>query len=420
MSAPATPKLEQAITSGGIRLVHFFNGRLLTGEDLSSEQAANLEAQERLGRAIGAGVAYGLEVSRSSATTNERPVVTVESGLAVNRRGDVLALPERTDLALARDETTGAGAQVLFSDCTPTAPGTYTAGAGVYLLTIKPASAGEGRAEVSGLTNSDASCATAFSVSGVQFRLLRLRIPSDLAGSVPTLRNALAHYCYGTSELDDFQRSPFGDVPASYGLIDDLRTSCLGDDEVPLALIRWTAADGIVFIDLWSVRRRLTRPSADAVWPLLVSDRRRSEAEACYLQFEAEVEEAWVGNQPFTAHDRLEYLPPVGIVPVHGTGSPRGFDLDAFLGGQASMGVATIDGARIRALVEESFAHEPLAVGAPEGFQRYVVWENVGAVTAGAAAQLVMVFVREAIAHRGVPRYGSARYGFGRFSQSVS
>ena len=66
--------------SGGIRSVNFFNGRLLTGEDLSREQDANELARLRLGRAVGSGVAYGLEVAQApTGSTTERPIVTIES-----------------------------------------------------------------------------------------------------------------------------------------------------------------------------------------------------------------------------------------------------------------------------------------------------------------------------------------------------
>ena len=52
-------------------------------------------------------------------------------GRAVNRDGRVLELPGATDVSLARERTDGAGPEVLFTDCTPLQPGTYSAGAGV-------------------------------------------------------------------------------------------------------------------------------------------------------------------------------------------------------------------------------------------------------------------------------------------------
>ena len=54
------------IVNNRTRSVNFFNGRLLTGEDLTAEQQANRVAHSLLGQAAGAGVAYGLEVSESA------------------------------------------------------------------------------------------------------------------------------------------------------------------------------------------------------------------------------------------------------------------------------------------------------------------------------------------------------------------
>ena len=101
------------------------------------------------------------------------PSVTIEAGLAVSPLGQVLELPTRTDVALVqKPAATGAAAQVLFRDCTPPQPVTYTTGAGVYLLSIRAVDAPEGRAPTSGLGNGDAGCNTAYSVEGVQFSLL--------------------------------------------------------------------------------------------------------------------------------------------------------------------------------------------------------------------------------------------------------
>ena len=91
-------RLTEAITEGGIPWINFFNGRLLSGEDLSKEQNSNLEGRRRLGRAIGEGVAYGLEVSiPQGVNSRETPYVLVEAGLAINRQGQSLSLASQTD-----------------------------------------------------------------------------------------------------------------------------------------------------------------------------------------------------------------------------------------------------------------------------------------------------------------------------------
>src|SRR5215831_11331701 len=76
------------IVNDRTRSVNFFNGRLLTGEDLTAEQQANRVAHSLLGQSIGPGVAYGLEVSESTvSSTKKAPVLAVTRGLAINPNG---------------------------------------------------------------------------------------------------------------------------------------------------------------------------------------------------------------------------------------------------------------------------------------------------------------------------------------------
>ncbi len=421
-----TVTTKQPITGGGIRSVNFFNGRLLTGEDLTFEQHAHQLARLRLGRAVGSGVAYGLEVSAAASTTNARPIVRVEAGLAVNRTGRPLELAGATDVALARESPDATGTSVLFEDCAPLQPGTYTAGAGVYLLTIAPAQTNDGRAPVSGLANEDAACNVAFSIEGVQFHLLRIALPASLPSPPGQLRNRLAHAMLGTDDPRRlaFESNPLGSPVGQYGLLDDLRAAgCFDDEHVPLAVLVWTAAEGIRFVDLWGVRRRIVAPPSQTRFPTLVGDRRQAEAEAAFLQFQEQVAELLVSGGSLaqvTASERFRFLPPVGLVPIGGAGTSPGFDVDAFLGAQGTEELATIDAVRLRALVQESLSHDPIAVGAKEKIQRYLVWENELAFENGTVGRRTLVFARRTLAHRGTARFGRARFGRSSFAQSAT
>ena len=95
--------LDEPILDDGIRTVNFFNGRLLTGEDLGREQEANRLGHRRLGRAIGEGVACGFEVEIGPGSTTATPVLRIRPGVAVNRRGAVLALESLVDLVTIRE-----------------------------------------------------------------------------------------------------------------------------------------------------------------------------------------------------------------------------------------------------------------------------------------------------------------------------
>lgn len=381
MSAVAPTRLEEAVTGGAIRSVNFFNGRLLTGDDLRREQEAERARLARLGQVAGEGIAYGLEVTESlSDSTAASPVVTIRPGLALARSGLALELPARTDVSLLREHPpTGAEPGGLFADCQPFATGTYTAGAGVYLLTIGPARTSEGLAAVSGLTNDPAPCNTALSVEAVKFRLIRLALlPSQLT-DVAHLRNHVAHLFFGTDELEAVLADPFGPILREYGLLDRLRAGVVTDDEVPLAVISWTADEGIRFVDLWSVRRRLTRTRSLDDWAVFGDDRRRSEGQAMFLQFQDELGDLLQrsANAPAVrASEHFEWLPPVGLLPLEG-GLRLGFTFQAFFHGLPRRDPATLEGAVVQALVADALTYPPQRVDGGQAMRLYLVRENV-------------------------------------------
>ena len=89
----AVQQLSTLVASGGLRSPNFFNGRLLSGEDLTSEHAANDQARDRLGRTIGDGIAYGLQVANGAGSTPGR----------TNRHGQARTRPQ-SGRAYARPE----------------------------------------------------------------------------------------------------------------------------------------------------------------------------------------------------------------------------------------------------------------------------------------------------------------------------
>jgi hypothetical protein len=63
MAGSLSPHAVQTPITDGVRFVNFFNGRLLTAEDLRREQDANVVLRDRLGTAVGDGVVRGLRVA---------------------------------------------------------------------------------------------------------------------------------------------------------------------------------------------------------------------------------------------------------------------------------------------------------------------------------------------------------------------
>ncbi|HEX5706944.1 MAG TPA: carboxypeptidase regulatory-like domain-containing protein [Pyrinomonadaceae bacterium] len=348
-------ELLEPVLKGGIRSINFFNGRLLSAEDLSDEQAANRQARALLGQAIGEGVAYGFEVVKSA----EGSVVNVSAGLAFNRRGDALRLPTGTDVALSRQTGGGAVASVAtFKPCDELQGGVFATDVGVYLLTAAPADGREGRAPSSGLGNTGAPCAARYTVEGVQFRLVQLLKSTEL-GDTATLRNRLAYDCFGSETLRQFEAAPFGEPLKRYGLLDTLRPNTLTDVEVPLAVVHWTK-QGVVFVDMWSVRRRPARPSATERWGALAGDRRIAEAEAMMLQFQEQVAslQGTPGLSSLSADDRFAYLPPAGLLPVGG----QNFNWQTFLGPHAPPEATNLDEGLLRSILARSVFVDPVKI----------------------------------------------------------
>ncbi len=420
-----TIQLLQPVLEGGIKSIHFFNGRLLSGEDLSSEQDANREARELLGQALGDGVAFGLTVKPTVGSNDkQQPSVTVEAGLAVNRLGQPLRLTAAQDVALVRPLSIGSSAPTaLFTECDPIKNGTYVAGTGVYLLTIRPASGPDGKAPVSGLGNLDAPCNARYQVAGVQFGLIGVPLNSLVASDV-RLRNQLAYRCFGAGDanVSNFWSNPFGPSVTTYGLLDDLRAlNCLQDDEVPLALLCWTNADGLKFIDMWSVRRRITHPIADTAWQLQTADRRAAEAEAMFLQFQDHMAYFLSQESNLTvikAIDRFEYLPPVGLLPIVATNSPSGFNLTQVFDSLPCRPLRTIEGAQVPDLIRTSLNYPPLLLSRQEAIYLYRVRDNAQRVAASTNTplQAYVIFTTGQGPDWAGSRYDLSHYEYGNYA----
>ncbi len=418
--------LQDPILDDGIPFTAFFNGRLLSGEDLARDQQGHREARKRLGQAVGDGVAFGLEVFEATGeSTKSAPVVTVRPGVAVSRDGLTLSLRRQVDLRLVRASASGpdvAGATA-FAICNPQQPGVYVVGEGVYVLVMSCAAAGQGRAPVSGLGNAASSCNVRAIVEGVQFRLVQPPITPALLADHARVRQRVAALALGALDRQTPYVNPMAGAAPSNRLLDALRaTGAVTDADVPLAVLHWTASGGITFVDLWSVRRRITPRGADDRWGWLFGGRFQAEAEAMFLQFQEQVDDIAAGGEDLTAItalDHFEYLPPVGILPLT-VGTRAGFDPQTFFGAaMLPKDVAFTDGDLLRELVRDSFAHDPIPLAAAERVQLYFVHENMQAAGAGQSVTPALVFARRTLRYRGVARYGVGRWELSRFAPRV-
>jgi hypothetical protein len=410
------------VSSTALRSVNFFNGRLLTGDDLRREQATQEARVQRLGRLVGTGVAEGLEVVETLGTsTKTRPVVTIAAGLALAPSGAALELTNDVDLALYRSQPpAGAEPGALFADCQPFAAGTYTAGAGVYVLTVAPAERGEGRASVNGLGNETVSCNTALEAEALKFRLIRVALDAAELADTGHLRNRIAYACFGTDALAGEIADPFGPPLTRHGLIDTLRAQTMTDDEVPLATIGWSVDDGIQFVDLWSVRRRITRPSGTSMFADFVADRERAEGEARFLQFQAQILEQRDKASPEAVHaaELFDTLPAAGLLPIQGFSN--GFDVTSFFTGLTTRGPFFVEGARLEPLLDWSLASAPITLADHELIWLYEVHENRDATVAnGGLDRPYVLFTNGHIPYAANAQFDLAHWDFANFALPV-
>jgi hypothetical protein len=323
----ATDGFLQTVFDGGIRHANYFNGRLLSAQDLKQDGDAEHVHHRLLGQAAGAGIVDGLWVTGA---TNR---LTVTAGLAVNREGAALPLGATSAFTIGPSADAPPSPEAIFTDCAPlTAPASATAG-GAYLLVLCPVSKFEGRAPTKALNTGSsvpADCGPKWRVEGVGFRLVPLSMRFDVGALGARRRNRVAHVLLGSEALADPEH-PL--IPPPQSVLDTL--AGVDRHSVPLAVLYWNGR-AIEFVDNWAARRRVTQPPAtlprltptdDATvtsrsaapltpWGAWCSDWRRAEAEARFLQFQDHVETlpALAFTNELSAHAR--FIPPACFVPL--------------------------------------------------------------------------------------------------------
>lgn len=462
----AAVNLNVPVLQGGIQNTNFFNGRILSAEDLTALQLANAQQHRQLGRALGDGVAWGFGVTLGSNTDPTQPVLHVTSGLAFNRNGEAAALASDVDLALVTSldaQNAGAG---LFAACQPPKT-TLPTNLDCYILTVSPASGFQGSAPLAAPTSAGfaSQCASAFAVEGVQFGLLPLGVTGSsdtttLAGQAtqlyaalkplfvqlegltgaaalalqaqiaPTLsqfRNVVAHLAFGTDTLAGFAANPLPTPGArspyaAYGALDALRAQgYLTNCATPLALVYWTAA-GIQFVDTWAVRRPLIAAPASLAWPVFSGPRRAAEGLAMFLQFQSHIADlpATLGNAPagsVSARSYFRYLPPAGLLPITNGGSPAGFDYLQFFANRTYWGPVFMEGTKIESLVAEAALFSPIDLTGQENVWLYSVRENRETIdnNPAAAPQEYLVFASGQTPFQGKARFDSNYWNYANF-----
>jgi hypothetical protein len=377
-----------AFLEGGIANPNFFNGRVLTAQDLRDAQRADRERVRRLGQVLEPGVAAGLMVGASGAS------LTVSAGLALSRSGATLLLPRDVVLPLVGEAPSSAGPDSPFAPCSPEDPTLVgNVVSGFYLLAIAAATGlSAARAPTTSLNGGDVACAARFELDGVQLKLVS--IPNVLDdgttwqdGPETLWRSTLAAACFGLPILDKLAPDPFA-VPDRYGLADQLLANgSLLECDVPLAVLRWLG-QSVASIDLWAVRRACvlsaglgaypppTGPGTQVeLFPQHASNRREIEARALLLQFQTQLDELRrtlstpaqaVGSSHFA------YLPAAGYLPLTAVGQ-AGFTAATFFRLVDAPPPTELDPAYLRDLVHQSFFVDPIPFGADPPIDLFTV-----------------------------------------------
>lgn len=420
-------KLLEPYLDENIRHAHWFNGRLLSAESLQSDQEAQRCQREQLGRAIGAGVVHGLEVSLNTAVT--APTVTVNAGSALNRLGQVVELLESVDVSLGEPAAPEAVSAGLFASCE--ASTTEFVGAGFYILVAMPTSEYQERVPLHNIYDSGiaTSCGSRYETSGVSFRLICVDIenPSLLDPNVKTqlqadidvaaseaateaaiamaqskVRNLMAHWCLGASDSAVYAANLYtrltttGDPP-SLGLADRLRLptiNLLQDCDVPLALIYWTT-DGPQFVDNWAMRRQLL---ADPTG--LFTRRSNSLWLERFNQFLFHVEDlarTLTNRNLVEVQQYFYYLPPIGLFPVDGAGLP-GFSASQLFSQFATNAAGSLHADQLAMLLLRSAPCSSIDLAdVATTVQTYQVVENQQAINAGGTKRSYYAFVSRTV-----------------------
>jgi hypothetical protein len=282
-------RLNQPAEGNGAPRTYFFNGRLLSAEDLKREQLLRENGQRQLAQLIGCGIAAGLEVSGSPASG----LLSITGGLGVTPSGEVIDIGN-TDLDLASvAEASRPGG---FSTCAAAMANLESPSAGVYMLVLTPAWIGSGRAAT--LLGEVGACNRAVEHPAVRPRLLKVTVPAN--ASTVTARNLVAHALLAAEDPGTSAERLVGWWPAAV-------VPTLGVDDLPIAVLCINPDPNLCWLDGPAARRRIAPPpgqASDSFW----RESHRIEMEAFGAQFVAQATE--FGAQI----DAYLQLPPVALL----------------------------------------------------------------------------------------------------------
>lgn len=255
--------LNQPVAASGAARTFFFNGRLLSAEDLKREQALRENGQGQLARLVGCGIAAGLEVSGEFGSS----ALSIGAGLGVTPSGLVIDI-DALDLDLAGSSGGGRGSG--FATCAAAMANLASPAAGLYLLVLTPTWIGSGRAAT--LLGEVGACNRNIEQPAVRARLLAVSAPQGATDK--TVRNRAAHALLAPDDpAAVLSHAAAAEVPSGalrlIGWWPASSVPTLSADDLPLALLRIDQNAAVVWLDAAAARRRIAPPpglAGDTFW----------------------------------------------------------------------------------------------------------------------------------------------------------
>lgn len=318
--------LNQPVAGSTSPRTFFFNGRLLSAEDLQREQTARESGQSQLARLLGCGIASGLEITGKHGET----VLTIGTGVGITPSGGVIAIDTiELDLAAIGQRNRSGG----FSDCLAAMSALSQVAGGLYLLVLTPTWLASGRATTT--LGEVGACNRKLEQPAVRARLLAIKEPDDspLASGKPgktertekardTLRNRVAHSLLAPDDPQTIiiqataTTSGSGAATRMIGWLPEGRVPALTADDLPLAVVYLSASATIDWCDGDAAQRRLAPPpglAGDRFW----RESHAVEMEAFSRQFVAQFVAQFSDEQAAAVEDMAgvyAFLPPVALV----------------------------------------------------------------------------------------------------------
>ncbi len=337
--------LEQMLGQGTLfldglrRRPRFFDGRFLTGADLTRDQDYVRQRQADMARAAGSGVISGLMVRDADIVQGD--VLTISAGHGITPEGDLVMLATARqvplmDLAVSRQLDAVMGLSVA-----PNSP--LSSRSGVFILGLRPveftanpiAAYPRTLTGQASIEDGDIIEATAITMT-----------PWPDMGGAATLteaRRAIARQIFG--------RQPRG----------------MPQNILPLAMVALDRGT-VMWIDVAMVRREI---GADSGVQVALGTRPRALAEAHLVQHRAHVQDVLAElamrgpAQIFSASQHFSLLPPAGQMPVGTVFADAGGFQQVYFPPAIDADIAFVPADEIAALVEESLTLPPIDLDGP-------------------------------------------------------